>query len=97
VVKVGSKLDLTRKVKQVLLAARCSTGATTRSLKFLKRQTHHFLLGFEVGELEGFVDQRFIKVQGDLHRFRPDRAFPHFSLLESRSAAILPIGRLHAP
>jgi hypothetical protein len=48
VIKVGGKLDLTRKVKQVLLA--------TRSHKFLKRQTHHFLLGFEVGELEGFVD-----------------------------------------
>jgi tetratricopeptide (TPR) repeat protein len=93
VIKVGGKLDLTRQVKQVLLAARCSTGATTSSHKFLKRQTNHFLLSFEVGELERFVDQRFIKVQGDLHRFRPDRALSHFSLLESRSAYCIQLCR----
>ncbi|KGF72581.1 hypothetical protein DO97_07900 [Neosynechococcus sphagnicola sy1] len=61
VIKVWNQLDLPRKVEKAFL--------TARSHEFLKSKIYQFFLGGEVSHLKGFVEERFIKVKGNLHRY----------------------------
>ena len=72
-VEVFGQLNLSCKVKKILLAA--------RSHQFFQRQVKQFFLRNEVRKLEGFVEKSFVKIKSYLHRETGRKALSlYFSL-----------------